>query len=107
MDNEITFVDPGTLEGEPDEVREAALHQLDLTLATLDELVEATEIQVRNAFMSDILGRRGRPTAMQINDDRNMVEQWEDSAGGRWFQTMREDIADMRLTLAGIRMLGN
>lgn len=105
MDHSIEFADPGKLEGEPDDVRRAALIQLDLALQTLDDLLADTEVQVRNAFMSDILGRRGRPTADA--DDRNLVEQWEDSPGGRWFAETRQQIDDLRATLQTIRDLYN
>jgi hypothetical protein len=64
---ELTWLDPGEIDGEPSEVARAAAEQLASILDQIAPLAQATFTQVRNAGLSEALaaGETADPGALQ------------------------------------------
>lgn len=81
-----TWTDPGSIEGEPHEVRDLTVQQLRVVTRQYAELARASVVQIRNA------GITGRPG---INAEEVALENWLASDEGRACKEIVGAVSDL------------
>lgn len=94
--NTKTFVvqDPREFDGDPYQVAERAIRQLRALLKVAEDLVEPTNLMLRNAELE-------RQLALG-NELTNPAAEWPESPQGRWLANVAEEIEAVQKRLASL-----
>lgn len=90
---DITIADPRTFDGNPYEVAERALGQLEAAVALLGQAVHATRLMARNADMERNLALGNPPAGSEYNSGPQ----------GRMFDRIEDDLASAHKSLGVLK----
>lgn len=83
---------PSQIDGDPNTVRDLTVQQLVDVTNVYAELVEESIIQIRNAGMSDILSRRGRPPEDEVS---GLLEEWQTTTEATILWVLQHRVASL------------